>query len=426
MLFTFYRDWILGSNHLQSQLNIRKMTIVGQTYTVQPADKDNPADTKACDYIKDMIDQCENWDIGLGALLDAAIWPCSVNEKIFQPAENKPGTKRPVRFSLKFFPVNPTLFCYKIPYLAPGGYGFGPGLPAPNGIPISFKRGDNWQNPFDTVWNPDMWEPDLRFYSVLDNGMVDRSYAGVYAADPSRHVVHRGSLLNGIRDNYGGVYRSIWAWIFLTYQVRDWWARAQERYGAPFIKVNANTEDINVINMLQNALLQCTKLFGIVIPKQAEAELLNVSHTDMAQSYQMMLQTCNDEISKIITGQTTGENQKSNSGLNSGTGKGVQGDSQVRKDYQQFDKTMLGNTLRRQVFRQYLEINGVQGDCKIIWGGFDEEGASAFADRLVKQKQAGFMPHPDAHEHISEKLGMPVERYEEPKANGDVASKKRD
>ena len=178
------------------------------------------------------------------------------------------------------------------------------------------------------------------------------------------------------------------------------------------------------MNMLQGALQQCTKLFGIVIPKQAEAELLNVSHTDMAQAYQLMLQTCNDEISKIVTGQTTGEAQKSNSGLNSGTGKGVQQDSQVRKDYQQFDKTMLGNTLRKQLFRQYLDINGIPGDCKIIWGGFDEEGASAFADRLVKQKSAGFMPTEEAHEHISEKLGMPVERYEEPKQNGEPAGKK--
>jgi phage gp29-like protein len=420
-LFVFYRDWILGSSHLQSELNKRKLVVVGQTYTVQPADKENLNDVKACDYIKDMIDNCENWDAGISNLLDAAIWPVAVNEKLFPPAQNRAGAKRPVRHDLKFFPVNTTLFCYKIPYLAPGGFGFGIAEPAPNSIPIGSRSATG--NPFDTAWNPDIWEPDLRFYSVYENGMVDRSWAGVYAADPDRHIVHRGSMLNGIRDNYGGVYRALWPWIFLNTQVRDWWGRGTERYGAPFTKINADTADSNTVNLLQQALSNCTKLFGLVLPKGAEAELINISHTDMAQAYQLLHQTCNDEISKIITGQTTGETQKSNSGLNSGTGKGVQSDTQVRKDYQQFDKTMLGNTLRRQLFPQYLAINGIQGDCKIVWGGFDEEGASAFADRLVKQKAAGFMPSKAAHEHISEKLGMPVERYEEPKDDGQPVEK---
>ena len=49
------------------------------------------------------------------------------------------------------------------------------------------------------------------------------------------------------------------------------------------------------------------------------------------------------------------------------------------------------------------------GKVNIVWGGLDESDASAFADRLVKQKNAGLKPHDDAMEHISEKLGMRVE-----------------
>ena len=422
-LFALYRDWMVGNDHLQSQMNIRKMVVVGQTYTIQPVDKTKPDDEKACDYIKQMIDDCQNWDTGLGTLMDAALWPVSVVEKIYAPYEQQPGDKFPVRYQLqKLFPVDKTLFCFKLPYLSPGGFGFGQNGIAPNAIPVGLNRVAN--NPSDTIWDVDEWEPDLRFYSTLPNGSVDRSWANIYAPTPARHVVHRGNLLNGIRDNFGGSFRATWPWVFLSAKVRDWWGRSTERYGAPFTLVKTDVQDVNRLNLLQQALQDCTKLFGLVIDRRDEAELLNISHTDMSTAFQMLYQTCCDGISKIVTGQTTGEAAKSKSGFNGGAAQGVQSDVQVRKDYQQFDKALLGNACRRQIFEPYLKVNGIPGSCKIVWGGFDEEGASAFADRLVKQKAAGFMPTDDAHEHISEKLGMPVERYEEPTTNGQSVGKK--
>jgi len=126
-LFTLYRDWTLNSTHIQGELNKRKMVVSGQPYSLQPADKDNPEDVKACDYIKDMIEDCENWDVAMGQLMDAAIWPISVMEKIFDTSPDNTGRKRPIRIGLKkLVAVQPVLFCYKIPYLAPGGNGFQP------------------------------------------------------------------------------------------------------------------------------------------------------------------------------------------------------------------------------------------------------------------------------------------------------------
>ena len=40
----------------------------------------------AADAIKLMIDQCENWTDGMTYMLDSALWPVSVVEKIYAPA----------------------------------------------------------------------------------------------------------------------------------------------------------------------------------------------------------------------------------------------------------------------------------------------------------------------------------------------------
>ena len=101
ILFTLYRDMILGSTHIQAELNKRKMVVAGQVYNIQPVDKENPDDAKACDYIKDMIEDAENWDMAMGYSMDAAIWPISVLEKIYDPFPDNMGRKRPVRYALK-------------------------------------------------------------------------------------------------------------------------------------------------------------------------------------------------------------------------------------------------------------------------------------------------------------------------------------
>ena len=153
--------------------------------------------------------------------------------------------------------------------------------------------------------------------------MIDWSYASVYKAMPERHIVHRGSLMpSGVRDNYGGIMRALMFWNFLLVHVRDWWARGAERWGSPFIVIKGNVNDSNTLDLYQTALQLSTKLFGIVLDKAAEVELQSVSQTDMATGYKLLHDVCCDEMSKLITGQTTGQSAASSAKLGDGAGQG--------------------------------------------------------------------------------------------------------
>ena len=46
-LFAIYRDMCAGGSHLQSELNKRKMAVVGQPLNLLPYDKEEPEDVRA-------------------------------------------------------------------------------------------------------------------------------------------------------------------------------------------------------------------------------------------------------------------------------------------------------------------------------------------------------------------------------------------
>lgn len=405
-LFTLYRDFTLSVSHIQAELQKRKMVVLGQPYSLQPIDKDNPNDVAACDAITEMIENCENWDEGMGHLLDACIWPVSCCEKIYEPYVPQPDDKIPLRFFMRrLSPINPVLLSYKLPYMAQGGMA----LPAFQGgmPPVSIPIGGNP----DTVWNPDQWEPDLRFYHTFPNGNVDYSYANMYAPDPIRHVVHRGSCLNGIRDNYGGVFKAVMFWGFLGIQARDWWAQFMQRYGAPFLVGKTNVEDKSKVDFMQKAFQMATVIRGIVIDKNAELVLEKCDTAGSAEGFKMFLDLCDDQISKVIVGQTLSTSPKA-TGMGSGVAD-LQG--QVRDDIRSFDQKMICNTLKRQVFRPFLEINGLQGAApNIVFGGLDDADVKSFADSLVSLKNAGLRVSEESMETVSERVGLNMEIAPEP------------
>src|SRR5882672_102234 len=431
-LFTLYRDMTLASSHFQSELNKRKMAVCGAPYSLQPFDKTKPQDQVACDAIKYMIEDCENWDTGLGHLLDAAIWPVAVNENIFEENEDEKYQNN-VRYGLKsFYCVPCELLSYKLPYLAQGGFMLpnipGQGmLPAPNQTPIGLL---NPVDPMDSVWNPDSWEPDLRFYRTYPNGFIDFSWANMYAADPMRHIIHRGTLFGGIRDNFGGAFRANMFWIFLSLQARDWWSRSMERSGAPFIVGKTNSQSVDSVNFMQSAIQTATKVFGMAIDRKDEVELIQASATNLSEGFKILFDTCNGEISKNVIGQTTSSEKRGGGGIGDGTSTVH---AKVADDINQFDQKLLNNTNRRQLFKKYLTINGIPGNApKIVWGVIDEETAGKYATVLVSLKQAGLRVKPESLETVSEKLGINVEIDPEPQtvsggmAKGGKPAKKKE
>ena len=207
--------------------------------------------------------------------MNGIVFPVSVVEKTFEPIESNYGlNKHNLRYKIKkLYPVDYNLITYRLPYLPQGPINTSGNQPV---IPTPPLTQDMTGRPEDTIYDPDSWEPDLRFYSTFPNGMIDWSYASVYKAMPERHIVHRGSLMpSGVRDNYGGIMRALMFWNFLLVHVRDWWARGAERWGSPFIVIKGNVNDSNTLDLYQTALQLSTKLFGIRLANSRASRTMN-------------------------------------------------------------------------------------------------------------------------------------------------------
>jgi hypothetical protein len=92
-------------------------------------------------------------------------------------------------------------------------------------------------------------------------------------------------------------------------------------------------------------------------------------------------------------------------------GSGAAGQSEeIREDYRIQDTMKLGDTLEKQLFRQFLDINGYRGHTpKIKWGGMRSGEAATFAKVLALNKSSGLKPTERGLATINEKFGIEYE-----------------
>lgn len=387
LLMTIFRDMSVSYTHLGAEWAKRKSVITGQPESLVPHDSKNPEDVVACEVIREMIENCQNWFDGINHLLDATLYPVSCVEKIYQPVSmSEAGNfKHPLRYTLKeIAPIDYTLLCFKIPYLPSMGAG---------------------KNPAE-VYNADDWESWLRFFATDRNGMVQYSLQDVYSPDKKIHMVHRGNMLSPvIPPNFGGHLRAILFWWLLATQDRDWWALMMAKYGMPIPVAKVDSQQKDTVTTMQQALALCSQLGGIVIDKKATIDWESVAGTDGSNSHKIFNDYCNCEVSKIVIGQVLSSTPK-NTGL--GSGMAAQAE-EVREDIRQQDTMRLADTLEKQLFTPFLKINGYSGRVHIAWGGMREGAANNFADTLFKIKQAGLKLTDEGVTTASEKFGFGIE-----------------
>jgi phage gp29-like protein len=359
-LFGLYRDVIMSDSHVQSEIQKRKFAILGDTLNLQPVDKKNADDVAARDFIKDQLDDCPGFLFATGHLLDGHLFPLAILEKVYAQSV-KPG----VRFdlaSLNIVPANDidyTTGWLKLRKLDPaGGYLTG----------------------------------------VLED------------LDANRYVVHRGHFISEA-DFWGGPMRSILFWWLLRSMSRDWWARFLERYGAPFIVGKYDQSDDASRMILTQAFNAATKIFGLVVSRDTEVELIEAATNSTGEAFERFTDRCNDEISKLIVGQTASSNMKA-----TGMGSGVsQQHENVRQDLRQMDGRFLGDTLRDQLFRPLLLINGLTGrPPRAIWGGLSPDEQESLGTMVANLSTAGLEPTDEGIETIGEQVGFPLQRKAPP------------
>lgn len=414
-LFRFYRDSLLGDELIQGELNKRKLAVIGETLTVLPETKDNPEDIAAAAACMRAIKDCKNWLDGLSEWLNTSIWPVTINENIFSPADPKPVAFQlkkdgPVQnLSLQYTlsrlePVNPMLFCFRHAYLV-GGVGMGTATPVQQ---AGLMRD---QQPSTTVgtspwYSIDLsdWEPFLRLWPIDQAGRIIYDASRASKLDPMRYVVHRGHLLTGQRDNWGGPGRAITGWWLLRGLGRDWFARFMERYGSPFPVGKTDVEDPQSVKLLEDAFATAVKIGGLVIGQDDSVDLKEAAVQGGADGHDKWHRVCNDAISFHLTGRRSSDKP---AGLNSGES---QTQENIREDIRLFDEQKLAETLVKQLFENFKKINGLAGSVRVVWGGLSADDAKTFADLLKTMSEAGYEPTDEALPTVEEKTGLQWQR----------------
>jgi phage gp29-like protein len=349
-LFALYRD-LCCDDSIVSDFGTRKLAVLNDGMHINNFSED-PLDKAAGDFIRAQWDGLENSLDRLKELLDSSLYPLVVMQKSFRPG------RRGNRYDLDDLSlVEPQLLHWK------------------NGN-LEIEQVD------DTLRNP--------------NGKY-------LTPDPSQFIIHRGHLLTA-PDCWGGPMRALLFWWLFAVGNRDFWARFMARFGSPFIVAKGEDQDRA---LLRRALSAATTLFGLVVTPETDVEIHATNTSQGGDAFASFQDYAAKRISKLILGQTLTTNTSAN-----GLGQGASGEhGRVRDDLRKWDGLCLARSLRDQLFRQLLTINGIPGNAPTVcFGEEDADDGSTVAKMLSDLHDAGIEPTDTALETLSERFGFPVQR----------------
>lgn len=350
-LFALYRDIISNDSHVRSEFMKRKTAVLGDPVSVVPFRKGVPADADAADFCSEVLANpsfpaAESW------LMNAALYPVAVVEKVFEAR-------------------------------------LGGGFTLKELVPVHYQLLDYSHGA-------------LRIFDVSDNGTP---LPTSHAATPDRYIVHRCDLMP-TPDNWGGAMRSILFWWLLRTMSRQWWADLLERFGVPFLKGRYSDEKGRAT--LERAFRLAVRLGAIVVSKNTEVEVVQAANGDSSNSHERFITLCNQEISRLIVGQTLSSTASPTGELGGGTAN-LQGE--VRDDIRKADAKSLAATFRNQLFGQLLAVNGRTWRApKILFGSESSAELSVSLSLIGKLREAGLEPDDDALDTLSERLGFGIRR----------------
>lgn len=355
-LFSVYRDQVLADAHIQSQLNTRKLAVLGDEINVTAVDPDDPADAFAAEWCHSLWFDASGKTEFLTHLLDATFWPLSICERIWRPS-NETGR----RFEIaEFRPVPYHLF--------------------------------------------DWTTGRLRIEEVdPEDGQPLGSF---YEPDPTLHVCHRGHLLTSIPDHWGGPMRAALFWWLFKTMVRGWWVRFLDRFGMPFPVGKYDQNDDASRATLASAFGAAKNLFGLVVSRETEVEMQQVSMQSV-DAFEKFSDYADRKLSLLILGQTMTSEAEA-AGLGSS-----QADvhNSVRSDIRLFDARKLGETLREQLFRPAMQINGIAGRAPLVtFGAEDQQSIEVITALLSSLPAAGLQIAEDSLDTLSRQVGYTIER----------------
>jgi phage gp29-like protein len=350
-LFALYRDIITGDSHMQGELSKRKLAMLKDKITFSPWDDASPEDARAAQACKTTVANLDSWLDACKHLLDSCLWPVSVVEKLYSPS--------------------------------------GSGFLLRELKPV----------PYHLL---DLTGDELKIRDTAQDGTP---MGTSHDADPMRYIIHRGHLLS-VPDRWGGPMRSlVWWWLLGTMDL-TWWARFLDRFGSPFLVGKYDSDDDRSRVILESAFSYATKIGGLVVTRETEVDIKQAI-TQSADSFERFHQICQREKSKAIVGGTLSAEAQS-----TGLGSGVANSQEtVRQDIRQWDGMTLSHTLRTQLFRQFLAINGFKGNAPIpTWGTDSPYDLAAITPLIAALPSAGLELTDDGIEILNQRTGLLIRR----------------
>lgn len=347
-LFTIYRDNIMTWSHLQAEFSKRKLAVLSQPVSVIPWNQSDPADEAAAQVCQDVIEKVPDWIRSMSHLLDSALFPVAVVEKVFGLSNG--------RFALEKL------------------------IPVPHHL-LDFSTGV------------------LKIRSTLPNGQPSND---LLDPDPARYLIHRAHLLS-TPDKLGGPMRAIIYWWLFATQSRDWWMRFLQRYGIPIMigKYPHGADDQR--KLLLRAMSTLNRSVGLAITRDTQLEFAEITNLT-GDAFIAVQEFANKEVSKLILGQTLSADSQP-TGIGSGN---ADLHNDVRNDLALFDRASLAQTLRDQLYTQFCEINSIPGNVPRVRLG-PAVDPSDLLTLLTAMRQAGLKPSISAIPSLSQQIGFEVE-----------------
>lgn len=282
-LYAIYDELVIGDPHVQGEIAKRKLAVLGDTMSILPSDLNDRRSVAAADLVKAQLDKLHGMSAVMSHLLDGALWPCSVVEKVYRRAGR--------------------------------GYELAALVPVPHRL-------------------QDFTQGHLRIRATDCDGRPTSEFFDAYE---THYVIHVGHLLTSSPCK-GGPMRSLLFWTLFSVMDRDWWIRFLDKFGTPFLVGKHEAGDENGRGMLLRAINGAAKLVGIVVTKEIELTAERVeSGSMMADSFKVFAEFARAEQSKLIVGQTLSATPAA-TGLGSGVAN-LQGE--VRDDIRRFDAQTL-------------------------------------------------------------------------------------
>lgn len=237
--------------------------------------------------------------------------------------------------------------------------------------------------PGELVWRDPRW---FQFDRTDGRTLLLRDDFNPYGGPlpPYKFIRHVVGAKSGLPVRGGIARAAAWSFLFQNYAIKDWVVFA-EVFGQPIRlgKYEDATTSPEQIQVLLDALRAIGSDAAAAIPKSMAIELVSSSGRANADIYERLAQYMDENVSKLVLGQTLTTQTSKGGGGAYALGKVH---NEVRYDILHSDCRQLSATLNRDLVRPLIDLNfGPQAQYPKMTIRFDEpEDLAALADNLTK------------------------------------------